>query len=76
MKNKESNENKGIVFSLPDEAIKFIVSQYVAQQKNVSGLSVLMGIPYTTVEEVIRLFLEWAYLEGYIEDNTLTIKNT
>ena len=59
--------------TIDDEAIYYIVNNYLQEKTKTSGLSVLVGISSETVEDVLRLFIDWAALRGYIEDGVLTI---
>lgn len=57
---------------IPDAAITYIVSRYL-RDKGVEGVPVVTGIPSDAVEDVLRLFLEWATANGYVRDNMLVI---
>lgn len=74
-RSKKKEQRDPNVFVLPDEALSFIVSKYVERRANTSGVPVLVGIPPKTVEEVLRLFLEWANARGHLKDGTLTLSS-
>ena len=61
------------VVTIPDEAIYYIVSNFLQEKTKVSGLSVLVGVPADTVEQVLRLFVEWSARMGYVRDGVLTV---
>ena len=64
--------SSAIELYVPDDAIKYIVSKYLTK-KSVESVSVTVGIPSATVEDVVFLFLQWANAEGYIEDGKLSM---
>lgn len=71
-RSRVSEDNKNVI-TIPDEAIYYIVSNYMQQKTNVSGISVLLGISAETVENVLQLFIDWASLHGYTKNGVLTI---
>ena len=58
--------------NIPDEAISYIVTNYL-KKKSVESVSLTVGIPSNTVEDVLTLFLQWADKKSLVEDSTLTI---
>jgi len=61
------------VLTLPDEAIYYVVSNYLERRTKTSGVSVIVGVSTETVEEILRLFVDWAALRGHVKKGTLTI---
>jgi Zn finger protein HypA/HybF involved in hydrogenase expression len=59
-------------FNIPDEAITFIVTNYL-KKKSVESVSLTVGIPSNTVEDIITLFFQWADRKSLVEDSKLTI---
>lgn len=58
---------------IPDEALYYVVSHYL-QGKNTEGsVPVVVGISTQTVEDVLRLFVDWAARNGYIKNGIMTI---
>ena len=69
--NLEPKETGSLI--IPDEALYFIVSRYLENKNEAGSEAVVVGIKPDTVEEVVRLFVEWASLNGYINNNMLVI---
>lgn len=61
---------------IPDEAIYYIVSNYLQEKTKTTGVSVLVGISTEAVQEVLRLFVDWAGMRGLVKDGVLTLDNT
>ncbi len=59
--------------TLPDEAIYYVVSNYLQRRTKTSGVSVIVGVSTETVEEILRHFVDWAALHGHIKEGVLTI---
>jgi len=62
--------------TIPDEAIYYIVSNFLREKMKTPGLSVLVGVPAETVEQVLQLFIDWSALQGRVKDGVLTIGNS
>lgn len=59
--------------TIPDEALYYVVSHYL-QGKNIEGREpIVLGIPTQTVEDVLRLFVDWAAQNGYVKNGVMTI---
>lgn len=58
--------------NIPDEAIIYIVTNYL-NKKSVESVSLTVGIPSSTVEDVLSLFFQWANKKSLIEEGILTI---
>lgn len=59
--------------TVPDDAIYYVVSNFLEKKTKTSGVPVLIGISTQTVEEVIGLFVDWAAANGYVRDGIMTI---
>jgi Zn finger protein HypA/HybF involved in hydrogenase expression len=59
-------------FNVPDEAVSFIVSNYL-RKKSVEAVSLTVGIPSNTVEDILLLFFQWAEKNALVEGNKITI---
>lgn len=59
-------------FNVPDEAVAFIVSNYL-RKKSVEAVSLTVGIPSNTVEDILLLFFQWAEKNSLVENNKITI---
>ena len=57
---------------VPDEALKYIVANFL-QEKNNDGMPIVIGVSHHTVETVLQLLIDWAMLNGYVKDGILTI---
>ena len=58
--------------SIPDEAIYYIVSNYL-QNKTTPGIPVVVGISTQTVEDILQLLIDWSARSGYIKDGVISI---
>ena len=57
---------------IPDEAISFIVRNYLMRQ-HTEGLQVSLGVNQHTVEAVLELFIAWAKASKRIENNSIVL---
>lgn len=60
-------------YSIPDEAITYIVSNYL-KKRSVESVSLTVGIPSNTVEDILILFFQWAEKKSLVEEGVLTIE--
>jgi hypothetical protein len=58
---------------VPDDAIYYVVNNYLQNKDRGDGVSVLVGIPSETVEDVIKLLIAWAHQSGKIKDGAVYI---
>jgi len=58
--------------SIPDEAIYYIVNNYL-QNKSITGVPVVLGVSTQTVEEIFQLLVDWAARSGHIKDGVINI---
>lgn len=59
-------------FNVPDEAIIYIVTNYL-KKKSVESVSLTVGIPSNTVEDILTLFFQWSDKKHYVEEGVLTL---
>jgi hypothetical protein len=59
-------------FNVPGEAVSYIVTKYLTK-KSVESVSLTVGIPSNTVEDILYLFFQWAENKKLMEDNVLTM---
>lgn len=58
---------------IPDEAISYVISNYL-QKKSMEGNSpIVVGISTHVVQDVLSIFVSWAGKNGYIKDGILII---
>lgn len=58
--------------TMPDEVIDYVVSHFL-QKRQTDGVVVSVGISAETVETVLQLFVDWAALNGYVNNNVMVI---
>jgi hypothetical protein len=70
----EGNWAKGdaIEVSIPDEAVYYIVSNYL-QNQTTPGIPVVVGISTQTVEDILQLLVDWSARSGHIKDGVINI---
>lgn len=78
-KNKKFTADEGVwakdkptEVSIPDEAIYYIVGNYL-QKKYTAGVPAVVGISTQTVEDVLQLLVDWSALNGYVRDGVISI---
>jgi hypothetical protein len=58
--------------TIPDEAIYYIVNNYL-QNRNATGVPVVLGVSTQTVEDILQLLVDWAARTGHIKDGVISI---
>lgn len=58
---------------IPDEAIHYVVSNFLQGKTVKGGAPVIIGVTTSDVENVLQLFVNWADRNGYIKGGILTI---
>lgn len=78
-KNKKFKANQGnwdrgedIGVCIPDEAVYYIVSNYL-QNRSATGVPAVIGVSTQTVEEVLQLLVDWSAKSGHINDGVISI---
>lgn len=58
--------------TIPDEAIYYIVNNYL-QNRSSTGVPVVLGISTQTVEDILQLLVDWAARSGHVKDGVISI---
>ena len=67
-----TNKSDDTTFFIPDEVMDYIIRNYL-YQKQISGVPVTLGVRTSDVEAILKLFVSWADMKGYISDGIMTI---
>lgn len=65
-------KDKATEVSIPDDAIYYIVGNYL-QKKYTAGVPVVVGISTQTVEDILQLLIDWSALNGHVQDGVISI---